>query len=76
MAVKTAQAIINGQTYTLTYNNTSKRYEATVTAPGTSSYTKEGHYYGVQIKAVDQAGNTATKDHTDATLGGIVKTYC
>lgn len=38
MAVKTVQATINGQTYTLTLNSTSGKYEATVTAPSKSSY--------------------------------------
>ena len=33
MAVKTVQVVINGQTHTLTYNATTKKYEATVTAP-------------------------------------------
>lgn len=38
MSVKSVQAIINGQTYTLTYNSQTKKYEATVTAPAKSSY--------------------------------------
>lgn len=33
MAVKTVQVVINGQTHTLTYNATTKKYEATITAP-------------------------------------------
>ena len=33
MAVKTVQAIINGVTTTLTYNSSTKKYEATITAP-------------------------------------------
>ena len=33
MAVKTAQYIFNGQAYNLTYNSTSGKWEATVTAP-------------------------------------------
>lgn len=69
MSVKTVTTLINGQSYTLSYNQTSGKYEATVTAPSKSSYTKEGHYYGVQVKATDEAGNTTTKDHTDSTLG-------
>lgn len=38
MAVKTAQYIFNGQAYNLTYNSTSGKWEATVTAPSKSSY--------------------------------------
>lgn len=38
MSVKTVQAIINGQTYELTLNSSTGKYEATITAPSTSSY--------------------------------------
>ena len=69
MSVKTVQAIVNGQTYTLTLNSTTGKYEATITAPSTSSYPKTGHYYGVQVKATDDAGNTTTVDQNHATLG-------
>lgn len=74
MAVKTVQAIINGQTHTLTYNSTSKKYEATITAPSGSSYNvNAGHYYPVTVKATDEAGNVTTKADTDATLGESLK---
>lgn len=70
MSVKTVQAIINGVTTTLTYNSSTGRYEATITAPSTSSYNNnDGHYYPVTIKATDDAGNVTTKDDTDETLG-------
>ena len=69
MAIKTVQATINGQTYTLTLNSTSGKYEATVTAPSKSSYNQSGHYYGVTVTATDVAGNIKTKDAADATLG-------
>lgn len=74
MAVKTVQAIINGVTTTLTLNTETGKYEATVTAPSTSSYNvNDGHYYPVTIKATDQAGNVTTKNDTDATLGESLK---
>lgn len=69
MAVKTVQATINGQVHTLTYNSTTKKYEATITAPSLSSYNQTGHYYGVTVKATDEAGNITTKDSTDAAIG-------
>lgn len=69
MSVKTVQAIVNGQTYTLTLNSTTGKYEATITAPSTSSYPKTGHYYGVQVKATDDAGNITTVDQNHAMLG-------
>ena len=73
MAVKTAQAIINGQTYTLTLNSSTGKYEATITAPSKSSYPLSGHYYPVTVKATDDAGNVTTKDATDSTLGSSLR---
>ena len=73
MAIKTVQAIINGQTYTLALNNTTGKYETTITAPSKSSYNQSGHYYGVKVTATDMAGNTTTKDSTDTTLGASLK---
>lgn len=73
MAVKTIQAIINGQTTTLTKNSSTGKWEATITAPATSSYKQSGHYYGVTVKATDEAGNVATKDASDATLGSKLR---
>lgn len=69
MSVKTVQAIINGQTYSLTYNSLNQKYEATITAPTKSSYPLEGHYYPVTIKATDDAGNITTADVKDEVLG-------
>lgn len=73
MAVKTVQVVINGQTHTLTYNATTKKYEATITAPSTSSYNQNGRYYNVKVKATDEAGNSVTRDATDTTLGSSLQ---
>lgn len=73
MAVKTAQYIFNGQTYNLTYNSTSGKWEATVTAPSKSSYSQTDHVLGGTVKATDIAGNTTTVDQSHATLGASMK---
>ena len=73
MAVKAVQVVINGQTHTLIYNAKTKKYEATITAPSTSSYNQNGHYYNVKVKATDEAGNSVTKDATDTTLGSSLQ---
>ena len=74
MSVKTVQAIINGVTTTLTYNSSTGKYEATITAPSTSSYNNnDGHYYPVTVKATDDAGNVTTIDDTDASLGSSLR---
>lgn len=72
--IKTVQATIKGQVYTLTLNESSGKYEATITAPDKSSYNNNaGHYYPVSITATDQAGNSVTIDDTDSTLGNSLK---
>lgn len=76
MAIQTAQAVINGQTYNLTYNSETQLYEAEITAPQKSSYNNNiGHYYPITIKATDTAGNSTTVTDTDATLGDDLKLY-
>lgn len=69
MSVQSVKATINGQEYTLTYNSSTGKYEATVTAPGKSSYNQTGGYYGVTVTATDDAGNSTTVSASDATLG-------
>ena len=75
MAIKSVQAIVNGVTTTLTYDSASKTYKATLTAPAKSSYNQSGHYYGVQIIAKDEAGNTTTVNQSDATLGSKLRQH-
>lgn len=73
MSVKSVVAKINGQSYTLTLNSSTGKYEATITAPSKSSYTQSGHYYPVTVVATDTAGNSTTKDASDATLGSSLQ---
>lgn len=69
MAIKTVQAIINGQTYELSLNSSTGKYEATITAPGKTSYNQTGGYYNVQVKATNDAGTIGTAD--SSTLNGL-----
>ena len=74
MAVKTVKASINGQDYTLTYDETSGSYKATITAPSKSSYNNnDGHYYPVSVTATDDAGNSTTVTDTDTIFGNDLK---
>lgn len=61
MAISTVRAQINGTWYTLTAgsNNT---YTATITAPGSTSFTKTGGYYDVTIEATNTAGTVTTQN--------------
>ncbi len=69
MAIKTVQAIINGQTYDLTLNSSTGKWEATITAPNKTSFNQTGGYYNVQVKATNDAGTTGTADAS--TLDGL-----
>ena len=69
MAIKTVQAIINGQSYTLALNSATGKYEATITAPGKTSYNQSGGYYNVQVKATNDAGTVGSADAS--TLAGL-----
>lgn len=69
MAIKTVQAIINGQTYDLTLNASTGKWEATITAPNKTSFNQTGGYYNVQVKATNDAGTTGTADAS--TLDGL-----
>lgn len=60
MAVQSVKASINGQTVNLNYNDGTGFWEATTTAPTSSSYNQPGHYYGVEITATDDSGNDTT----------------
>lgn len=73
MAVKSVKATINGQQVSLTLNAETGNYEATITAPSTSSYPLDGHYYPVSVTAEDDAGNSTTVDDTDETLGASLR---
>lgn len=73
MALKTVQAIINGVATTLTLNSSTGKYEATITAPSTSSYKQSGGYYNVTVKATDTAGNVTSADASHATLGSKLR---
>ena len=62
MAVKTVKASINGQEYTLTYDEVSGSYN-----------NNDGHYYPVSVTATDDAGNSTTVTDTDVTFGDDLK---
>lgn len=71
--IKTVQIILNGQTYSAEYDTQSKKYKATITAPGKTSYNEKGHYYPLTVKALDTANNRVEKNDTDETLGNNLR---
>lgn len=69
MAIKTVRANINGTWHTLTYNSGSGAWEATVNAPGATSYNQPNGYYNVQVEATNDAGTKGTGD--GSTVNGL-----
>lgn len=69
MSISTVKATINGQTYNLTLNSSTGKYEATLTAPGKTSFNQTGGYYNVAVVATNTAGTSATADAS--TLDGL-----
>ena len=69
MAIKTVTAVVNGQTYTLTKNSSTGKYEATITAPGKTSYHQTGGYYDVTVTATNEAGTSTSA--SGANLAGL-----
>lgn len=73
MAIASVQAYLNGTWYNLTYNSSTGKYEATLTAPGSTSYNQPGNVYAMQVKAANTAGTVTTVDTTDSTVGNALK---
>ena len=57
----TVRVQLNGTWTTLTYNSSSGAYEATLTAPGKTSFTEAGGVYVVTAEATNTAGTSVTK---------------
>jgi len=86
MAISAVKVTIDGQEYTLSYNSTSGKYEATLTAPSKSSGSNNSGqgvdigtsaqglgYYPVSVSVSDDAGNVTSVDSTDATFGNTLR---
>lgn len=69
MAIAQVRAQVNGTWHTLTYNEGNGRWEATINAPGATSYNQPGGYYNVTVEATNTAGTVGTSDAS--TLDGL-----
>lgn len=67
MAISQVRAQVNGTWHTLTYNSSTRKYEATITAPGSTSFNLSGGYYNVTIEATNTAGTVGTADGSKIT---------
>lgn len=60
MSISTVKFTFQGQTYDLVLNSATGKYEATITAPSTTSWHETDHKYYGQVVATDDAGNSTT----------------
>lgn len=67
MAISKVRAQVNGTWHTLTYNSSTGKYEATITAPGSTSFNLSGGYYNVKVEATNTAGTVGSADGTSVT---------
>ena len=73
MSIASARVQVNGTWHTLTYNSGNGKWEATITAPGTTSYNQAGGYYPVTVEATNTASTKTTVNTTDPTVGNSLK---
>jgi hypothetical protein len=73
MAIASVKFTVNGTQYAATYNSTSGKWEATITAPGATSFNLAGGFYPVSATATNSAGTSTTVTTSDATLGASLK---
>lgn len=73
MAISAVRVQINGTWTTLTYNSSTGAYEATITAPSASSYSRTGGYYPVTVEATNTVGTKTTVNDGHSTLGAFCK---
>lgn len=69
MAISSVRAQVNGTWYTLAYDSASGSYKGTITAPGSTSFNREGGYYDVTIEATNTAGTSTIVNSSD--LAGL-----
>lgn len=75
MAISQVRVQINGVWTTLTYNATSKAYEATITAPSATSFNLASKYYPVTVEATNTVGTKTTVNDGTATIGSSCRLF-
>lgn len=73
MSISTVKINLNGQNYDLSYNDSTSKWEASITAPSTTSWNETNNKYGVTVTATDNAGNQTIADRTHATYGSTLQ---
>lgn len=69
MSIKSVTLSLNGQSYTLTLDSSTGKYQKSITAPNATSYGETDHKYAMQLKVEDMAGNVTAIDKTHSEFG-------
>lgn len=70
MSIKSTKLSLNGATYDIPYDASSKKYKKTITAPTGSSFSING--YPMILRVEDEAGNVTSIDKNHATYGSVM----
>lgn len=73
MAIQQVRVRINGVWTIATWNATTSKYEAIITAPSVTSHNLSGGYYPVDVEVTNTASTVLTKTSADATLGSSLR---
>lgn len=74
MAIKQVRVKINNAWTTLTLNELTGNYEATIAAPNITSYNvNSGHYYPVTVEATNMAGTVTTATDSHSVVGSSLR---
>lgn len=70
MSIKSTKLSLNGATYDIPYDASSKKYKKAITAPTKSSFSLNG--YPMVLKVEDEAGNITAIDRNHTTYGSVM----
>ena len=73
MAIKTVTLTLEGQKYTIPFDQDSGKHKKSITAPATTSWSLDGHVYKMVVEVTDMAGNVTTVDSSHDTYGEKMK---
>jgi hypothetical protein len=73
MAIATVKFTVNSTEYSAMYNGASGKWEATITAPGATSFNLPGGFYPVSARATNQAGTYTDVTTADSKVGNSLK---
>ncbi len=72
MAIRSSTLLLNGTAYDIPFDVSAKKYRKAISAPGKSSFPKNGNRYAMVLKITDEAGNVTVVDKNDPAYGALM----